>query len=533
MVILAYENNNVLGEGVMSDYSNPFTQTFPLGPSIAPPVTDRERLQLLFDAENKLVNQLNSEKSLIIGRKGSGKTTLLSSVLIANPPPGYVYLPPSEASDLFAKIIRAINELSQGVTFVEQVSRLWEFVLWGPIFPQILLHQDIPQLRDFCTRLNIQTDASPYEIVSEMLKAIRGFPPQDWPLPEKISYKKIGGLSFLQAKRIAVDVLKEKKSRVYMLLDSLEDLDLDIPAYAAAIAGLLRCLGEFNEQTDGRVILRCCLPAERYFDYQQLSTNPLKDFRYNLLLHWSAGELIHLSAIRYAKYLEKFEQKFYNHEIKRLNFKRREDLLKFWNLIMPNVVKNRLDIEENPLAYVLRHTQLLPRHFIVYLNEIISRSIHEDGKAYGIDARHIKSGVAEKEQDVYAQICQAYRGGRRYNPFEVAPSVLRNLRNVFERDEFDDVAGREGIRGIMGRTELLGYLSEIGAIGRVVDDTEKYVEGVFEYMVPSRLVYADRDRFCIHPVFSEICHVDVEFEGAKPVYTYWSGITDSDLAFWR
>lgn len=75
-------------------------------------------------------------------------------------------------------------------------------------------------------------------------------------------------------------------------------------------------------------------------------------------------------------------------------------------------------------------------------------------------------------------------------------------------------------------------LTEIGAVGRLVGETDRYYEGVFEYMVPNKLIYSSRDRFCIHPVFSEVYNVNADYEGVKPIYTFWSGITDSDLAHW-
>ena len=234
-----------------------YTITNPLGPFIAQEeLIDRDRLELLFDRDNKLVNLLNHEKSLIIGRKGSGKTTLLASVRLLDRNATIFYLP---SSDLFSYIVREINALSDRVVFVEQVGRLWEFVLWGVVLKFVADKFKDADILSFCDALKLRDEESPYEIIARMISSIKTFPPDDWPLPEKIEYKQIGNVSFVQAKKIASDILRSQKARAYLLLDSLEDYKLDIPSCSTAVAGLLRCLGEFNDSPTTSVILRCCL----------------------------------------------------------------------------------------------------------------------------------------------------------------------------------------------------------------------------------------------------------------------------------
>ena len=493
---------------------------------------DRTQLELLFDADNKLVNQLNHEKSLIIGRKGSGKTTLLTSVRLSDQKASHYYLP---SSDLFAQIVREINSLSTGVVFVEQVSRLWDFVLWGIVFHHVAVMYKDPELTAFCRALGVTEEQAPYEVIATMLATIKSFPPTDWPLPEKIAYKRIGDISFLKAKQIAAEILEKRKARVYLLMDSLEDFKLNIPSFGTALAGLLRCIGDFNEPRIRSVVLRCCLPAERYFDYMQLSTNPLKDFRTAMLLHWSAGELIHLSAVRYSKFLKEYSPDFYNSEIKKLQLTKREHLQKFWDLIFPDMVTSRLEVQEKPIAYILRHTQLLPRHFIFFLNEIISSSLKQNNnKAYGIQSSYIRNGIRQAEPYIFAQIIEAYTTPE-HQPQQACEGVLKELNTTFSWSEFDKVSPKVtklGIPGVSNGPELMRMLTEIGAVGRVVGESPRYREGVFEYMLPNKLSFSEIDRFCVHPVFSEVCRVNIDYPDPKAIYTYWAGITDEDLAHW-
>ena len=170
----------------------------------------------------------------------------------------------------------------------------------------------------------------------------------------------------------------------------------------------------------------------------------------------------------------------------------------------------------------MRHTQLLPRHFIYLLNEVISRSLKETGKAFSIESKHIRAGVFEAEERIYEQVIEGYTTPAK-DPRKASDAVLKELNSAFTWSDFDKVASKvtkQGIPGASDRSELMSMLTEIGAVGRVVGESEIYREGVFEYMVPHKLIFSERDIFCVHPVFSEICHVNTNFDGVKPVYTY-------------
>jgi len=509
-----------------------FTPSRPLGPLAAEGSMSLERLSVLFDGENDIVRTLNHDQTVIVGRKGSGKTTLLGSVLLHEPASTSFYLP---SHQVFSAIVSEINGLSDRVAFVEQVSKLWEFVLWGIAINHVYTTYKEPRIRSFCADLNIgfSVPSDPYVLIQNMLSAIKHFPPKDWPIPEKISYKEIGGVSFLQAKKICSDVLAEHKARVYILLDSLEEYHFEYLNHAFAISGLLRCLGEFNEGPRTPVELRCCVPAEQYHVFMDISTNPIKDFRDMHLLHWKAGELIQLSAKRYSTFLQCYYEDFYRAEVTKLDLDSRSDLERFWDLIFPNTMTNRLGVIEKSVAYILRHTQLLPRHLLLYLNYILSESIKNAKAAYHIDGKYILEGVLNAEHLVHSQILEAYKTPNRDLP-RLCREILKGLKSKFSWDEFDAVVAKvpRGVRGAASGTELMSTLTEIGAIGRLVGETDRYYTAVFEYMLPHKLVASPRDEFCIHPAFTLVHNVDTSYKGAKPIYTYWSGITDVDLAQW-
>jgi hypothetical protein len=48
-------------------------------------------------------------------------------------------------------------------------------------------------------------------------------------------------------------------------------------------------------------------------------------------------------------------------------------------------------------------------------------------------------------------------------------------------------------------------------------------------MVPLRLQTSSRDKFCIHPVFTEAFGANSSYVGAKPVYAYPSKIVPAEF----
>ena len=507
-----------------------FNESEPLGPIVAEKsLSSPNRLKEIFDDQNDLFHQLNHQRSIIVGRKGSGKTTLLNSVSILESNAIVIYL---ESADIFSQIVEQVDEVSVGTEFVEQIGRLWEVLLWSLVFAELVKISSDRLLSDYLNGLGVSSNLTPYEMIDVALNTVAGFPPTAKPVPQKIAYTRINNISYMEARNRACEILDEHKARAYILMDSLEDFKLHIEAHATAISGLLRCIGDFSEFSD-RCILRCCLPAEKYFDFERISTNPLKDFRGQILLHWRSIELVQMAAKRYAKYLGRYEPDFYRLEVASLNLSSRDDLHQFWDQILPDEIRNRNGVVEKPLAYALRHTQLLPRHFLVILTEILSYAIKVDKTAYAVSEEAVIHGINMAEDKIQQQIIEAYS-----SPFrsvqEACEVVLRDLPTKFGWSEFDEVAARAKgkIYGIENRTDLMSLLTEIGAVGRLVRETDKYFEAVFEYMVPHRLIVSTRDEFCIHPVFTEVYNANSEYLGSKPVYTYWSKIVHDKMDIW-
>jgi len=519
----------MVGDKVFESY---FNVSFPVGPiaALPSPNIDPDIQRLIFDTQNELYRSLNHGRTLIIGRKGSGKTSLLNSASFDADRSVIIPLDSGETADIFTRVVEEISELSSDTALVEQVGTLWTVLIWGVIFKKVPELNSDTIIAQYLDGFGLTDFAGvPYEIIDQQINKMKSFPPTERPVPQKIRYTKVNGVGFSEAKDRALDLLKDRRRFVYVLMDSLENYVLHKLQNTMALAGLLRCLGGFTAERS-QVIFRCCIPAEKYHALLELSENPLKDFQGALLLHWDAGELVQLGAKRYAQYLQHYERAFYTQHVSYLDLNSRRGAFQFWKIIFPKEVPNKNGVLENPIAYIIRHTQLLPRHFLFILTKILERSIKIDRRIDDVDGKTIVDGIFDAEGDIKAQVVEAYRPTVPMAN-EACQQLLPELKTLFTWEEFSNVVNRrrDALR-TLDRPEVLQALIEIGAVGKYVGQTDRYTVATFEYMVPHRLPIAQMDTFCVHPIFTETFGAKSNFPGAKPIYTYWSENIPSELA---
>ena len=88
----------------------------------------------------------------------------------------------------------------------------------------------------------------------------------------------------------------------------------------------------------------------------------------------------------------------------------------------------------------------------------------------------------------------------------------------------------KGIQGVFDYEDFKKMMIEIGAVGRVTGETDRYIVGLFEYACPHRLITSTHDELCLHPVFIEV-FVAVKPDpgkGARTVYPYGSDIDEEE-----
>jgi hypothetical protein len=335
-------------------------------------------------------------------------------------------------------------------------------------------------------------------------------------------------VTFPEAMRCADDFMQDREVRGVLLVDSLEQFPLDEPTMEKTVQGLLRCVGSFN-QAERPFELRCCFPSELYPRLLKLSANPLKDFASQMVLHWRPYELLHLAALRYRTFIRLNEPKAFATTFSHLDLADRQDLKTFWAHVMPPTVRNRLGMEEESTAYLMRHTQLLPRHLLLYLNEISKRALRTNGRSFRFSEDNIVEGIRASEHVLCHEI---FSGFRQVMPHaeEACRGVLSELPLVFGKGNLHKIFNRKRrtLEHFEDHEEVLGNLLRIGALGVVTNQTERYTLATFDYTISDNLHYRGDDDFCVHPIFLE--QYRVRLEDGKKIYrpVYPSG---SETAF--
>jgi hypothetical protein len=88
------------------------------------------------------------------------------------------------------------------------------------------------------------------------------------------------------------------------------------------------------------------------------------------------------------------------HDLKRLDLAKREDLHDLFNRILPKKITNSCGTDEDPLAYIIRHTQLLPRQILAIFNAALSDHYKSSGTFRGITEKSIRNGITAVEKRV-------------------------------------------------------------------------------------------------------------------------------------
>jgi hypothetical protein len=425
-------------------------------------------------------------------------------------------------------VIEAVEKLSKGVLYAETVADLWETVLWIPMLSQ--LRRELPSEKNkidaYLAKIGIRSEGTIDDVLWNIADT----------LAEKAKDKPAGiisdilrrtdTISFSDIKSSVTESLKGQKRRAAILVDSLEDFHLDVESVAVAIQGLLKCVGRSNTPSS-RVDIRFCIPAEQYYQFDAVSSNHNKDFRRELVLHWIAPELLAVAANRLLIYFELYEPDLYALHGSYSDFDTRNTSTLFGS-IFPATVTNGLGVTEDPLAYVLRHTQLLPRHLVMILNSICAtKNRYNPTSDFFLDEASIKSGVSAVEEGITSEIFNAYHPTYP-RAKEVCSECITELQHKFSIGDLERVFRTHG-KSAMGTDEFAHFkrmLIEIGAVGKVVGETERYVRAIFEYTEHHKLVTSTDDELCLHPLFTEVFSAKTRLK--KAVYPYGSSFDDDD-----
>jgi hypothetical protein len=423
----------------------------------------------------------------------------------------------------------------QGITtdavFPETLAELWETILWTCVFSEIRKHSLLSSeklyiVNAYLEKVGVKEGDTVDDVlwkVANLFDEVLNSDPRDG-VSEIL--KRFDRVTFDDAKSVVLESLQASKKSFVILMDSLDDFRLDIDSVSHSLQGLLKFVGSMNKPRDV-VDVRFCLPSELFRQIIKISSNPNKDFRRALKLQWTASELVLIGAQRLMYYLALYYPKFLK-GMPQPDLIKRADALMLFSKVLPEKITNQAGFQEETMSYILRHTQLLPRHFLMLLNSIFKGL--SGPNPFPVSEEKIIKGIRRVEEFIVSEIFVAFK---LIHPTAEATCkrCLPELGHKFSVGELHQVFTRHGkaVFGGEGMFEFQRMLIEIGALGRVIPgkETDVYIKGNFEYTVAHELTLSHDDELCIHPLFSGIFSNGGRKKD-RPVYPYGTVLEDED-----
>ena len=235
-------------------------------------------------------------------------------------------------------------------------------------------------------------------------------------------------ISFEKSQKMIVEILEKEKSKIAVLIDNIEEIDLSNKNISHAMKGLLKAISHFKAPSIPCDI-KCCIPSEIYPKLLFISSNPDKDFSSMILLHWNSFELLHMAAIRYKLYFKFYGGSRYS-TILQYDISRKEGITRFCEEFFPRTIINGRGVEEYTIRYLLRHTQMLPRQVIACLNAIANKSIALKDSNLRFSQEAIVEGIKSISHRLVYGIFSGFKNVYPYAE-EICKAILPNIRAVF------------------------------------------------------------------------------------------------------
>jgi hypothetical protein len=497
----------------------------PLGPTDASRIHDVEVAARLFDPHNdSFKTLLRRDLSVLTGRRGSGKTALLNS---------YAYRPfldkfarpsiRSASSDYrtydivieietykhFDDMQKLVVRNSAAFRPVEAVVDDWESIVLDYFFARLVAldaDNEIVAAATAQLRHYLHQDVTDYKHEiramvwgSGLIDKLKHLVHHNAPNPDV-------RLNREDALGIAVEHLNATDRCAVIVFDSMDEYDIENVVFNRTLAALIRFISDFNTRQD-KITVKLGLPSEIYPEINRASANPLKDLVNVDQLTWTAVDLEQIAAHRFRLFLELYDPD-YAIELSDLDLEKRHVLRAFWKRFFPSLHPNRFGVLENPMTYVLRHTQLLPRQFRLMLHKIILGTAEVTGGYRKFEPAAITAAIETTESQLANEILGAFahvypRAERLIRP------VLANFPTVFSYDELENrwrKKGRPVARALVPELEMPQFaemLLRIGIIGLGHDETERYHEGEFSYDALEPTNIGEGHDLCLHPIFSK------------------------------
>ena len=509
------------------------TPTTPLGPARHETVMgnlEGHSSNTLICKANVFDDVLEENRPLIVGRRGSGKTALMSAIIARQYDDDYTKAMDTDIInnrnfDLFinsrGQLSGLIDSVGRDARFSlggdndwdsllqETVAQHWKHRIWRVIFEEV-------HARSFSDR----------RIKSKLAAVVKYVDGQDILPDHQEITSRLLSKKFAEMCNLIEEYLGENRAQCLIVIDSLEEYPVRAPKFRKVIGGFIRCINDFNENRQSRVRIVLCLPEEVEDVILREIPNHLKDFSDGTVsrLRWRPRDILAVIAERYREFLKIYSPEddlAFSRRLVRMDFTKGKDLNEFYSSVLPKTITNRLGREEDPLAYIIRHTQLLPREFVMIFNSAIVKSHRTHGSWRYIDSDSIVQAVESMESVLVREIQRPFMAI--YGQLlEEAERVIPELSPVCGSSDLDRLNNR--FKAAQHETEHPWHaLFKIGILGYIEErskgsGSERYEYGRFHFNSVKPFVIANGKRYCIHPAFSGTWQLKRKTEDLKCVY---------------
>lgn len=520
------------------------TKSHPLGNKAFEYTNDRynpDLYQLLFNWHPDHFHEDKGVRpSIILGRRGSGKSSYLNNLSHKE---GVIAIPLNswDVVDIIERQVGFILD-NQLTVDAEKVADIWHLVLLTVATRAALdISPDDEKLQKVLGDLPLSDFANkPYIALTKYIleRLCKNYlDSKDTYFDSSLIIQSLGlGCQTLGEWEKVLSSLAKKRAKTFIIMiDNPERLEPTVDrdwgralgeSYADAskprwqtYAGLLTLLAHFNEGKVG-IQVRYCVSAEQYFFLQDRSSAILKDFSNIQVLHWSSGEILSALAHRYMVYLQLYpnnRSELRYQQLKQIPIYDRKGAFEFFEQVFESQVINNRGHEEDTITYLLRHTQLLPRQILFYVNEAIRLALraNPDYDLTRLSALYLKQAINHHEALCAKEIIDSYRSA-----FPEGKELINSIDGIrlistiaTIKKDWASLGAKKVINKYSDFPEVtvesdrfIRFLLEVGIVGRTSKaesfGDNGYLNAVFEYNLPQRMHINSEDEVAIHPIFS-------------------------------
>lgn len=430
---------------------------------------------------------------LIVGRRGSGKTSLARYLKFQKRLPAQHYIDVDEPVEYDRVMRQAARRQTEHNHFMTSA---WEYVIWSLMFEEL----DKSGVIEIDSSLIHHERASWARAVRTILKAMLAkFTSDKFDIVEALEDAKRAPL-FEQTRLNALEYFK--RNPIFVVFDTLERYDVHDSEAAAATAALVQCASKMNSAYSSSGVHIKVFISKEFYPYlvSQGVDNVAKHVRDELILHWRPRDLQRLASWRFWKYLTDAGSQMIANQPR---WDDHSSVRDFWSQYFGPQIRNSNGHLEDSFAYLIRHTQMLPRQVVMLCNSIADEAdrLGKFPEFYDVGIPDVVASSAKKLAD---DILNAYS---KIHPRIVEiVECLEGQPSFFPAGELDQIAAQRAKKIWQDRYDRQRFkrvLAEIGVIGvvRKVVEPHGIIHGDFEYHSNERLSIHENQSVVIHPMW--------------------------------